>query len=611
LPYRESGGFFVVIDSLRAEVHEDAMFRLFASVLLAAPILSAAVSGEAVYNTHCASCHDRETFKKMPSARILQALESGVMSAVAPLAKDEREAVAAYLGSSSASNLRPEAFCRDRKVSIGSSAKLAWNGWSPSPGNTRYQPGEAAGLTVEQVRNLKLKWAFGFEGELTSFSQPAVLDGQVFAGSSAGIVYALRADSGCILWTFQGIGPIRTAIVIASRGVGHAVLFGDQAASFYAVDAETGKLLWKKKVDEHPAARVTGSPAIHEGVVFVPVSSWEENFATQADYRCCTFRGSVVALRVRDGSQVWKTYTVSETPKPKGKGAGPSGVAVWSTPTVDAKRGLLYITTGNNYSEPATNLSDSVVAMNLATGRVVWSRQVTPKDIFSGCTACMAELGDEKGPDYDFGSSAMLVKAGNRELIVAGKKSGVVWALDPDRKGEVVWQTRVAKGSSHGGVQWGTASDGQNVYAPIADGGLVRIPSADGSTQRLLDPNDGGGLAALRLTDGSVAWKAAPARVCAGVPGCSPSQLAAATAIPGVVFSGAMDGHIRAYSAEDGKVIWDFNTLREFPTVNGVKANGGALNGSGPVVVNGMVLVNSGYDHFGSLTGNVLLAFGP
>ncbi len=206
----------------------------------------------------------------------------------------------------------------------------------------------------------------------------------------------------------------------------------------------------------------------------------------------------------------------------------------------------------------------------------------------------------------------MLLTAGNRDLLIAGQKSGVVYALDPDRSGEVIWQTRIAKGTAaHGGVQWGMASDGQNVYAPIADGELRRLPGADGTTQRMMDPDDGGGLAALRLTDGSVAWKAEPSRICHNTPGCSPSQLAAATAIPGVVFSGALDGHLRAYSAEDGKVIWEFDTMREFPTVNGIAANGGSLNGNGPVVVNGMVFVNSGYDHFGSITGNVLLAFAP
>jgi polyvinyl alcohol dehydrogenase (cytochrome) len=568
-------------------------------------MMFAAASGEAVYNANCASCHERATFQKMPAARILRVLDSGVMMPMAAaLGPEEREAVSAYLGSNGpAVNLPASAFCRDRKVNVALSSEHVSNGWSTDPANTRYQSAKAAGLTVDQARNLKLEWAFGFDGDLTSFSQPAVLDGQVFAGSSGGIVYALRAETGCIQWLYQAAGPIRTAILVAPIGQRHAVLFGDQAAGFYAVEAETGKLLWRKKVDEHPAARVTGAPAFHNGVVYVPVSSWEENFATQLGYQCCTARGSVVALRVRDGSQVWKSYTVAEAPKPLGKSKsgtqlwGPSGAGVWSAPTIDPKRGVLYVTTGNNYSEPSTDTSDAVLAMDLATGSVKWSRQVTPKDIFTGCGNCY----DERGPDFDFGSSAILVN----NLLLAGQKSGVVYALNPDRKGEVVWQTRIAKGSSHGGVQWGMATDGQFVYAPIADGELISKP------YRMMDPNSGGGLAALRTADGTVAWKAEPASACAGVPGCSPSQLAAATAIPGVIFSGALDGHIRAYASEDGKVLWDFNTLREFPTVNGVKANGGALNGSGPVVVNGMVFVNSGYDHFGSITGNVLLAFGP
>ena len=357
--------------------------------------LNAASSGEAVYETHCASCHDREMFKKMPSARILHALESGVMSAVAPLAKNEREAVAAYLGNSAVSNLTPQAFCQDRKVSIGASAKVAWNGWSPSPGNTRYQSAEAAGLTIEQVHNLKLKWAFGFDGDLTSFSQPAVLDGQVFVGSSAGIVYALRAATGCIEWTFQGSGPIRTAIVVAPVGsVATPFCLAISPPGFYAVEAETGKFLWQEESRRASRGPRHGSPAIHDGVVFIPVSSWEENFATQPDYRCCTARGSVVALRIRDGSQLWKTYTVAiprdRSGRASGNGTlGPSGAAVWSAPTIDTKRGVLYVTTGNNYSEPSTNPSDAVLAMDLATGRIVWSRQVTPKDIFTGC---MAEL---------------------------------------------------------------------------------------------------------------------------------------------------------------------------------------------------------------------------
>ncbi len=271
--------------------------------------LTAASSGEAAYNARCASCHARDTFKKMPAARILRTLDSGVMMPMAAsLGRDEREAVAAYLGSGgSGLKLPAAAFCRDRAVAVADSAKSVWNGWSPSPGNTRYQTAGDAGLTVDQVRNLRLKWAFGFDGDLTSFSQPAVFDSQVFVGSSAGIVYALRAGTGCIQWSFQATGPIRTAILVAplvaTQARRHAVLFGDQAAWFYAVEAETGKLLWRHRVDEHPAARVTGSPAFHEGVVYIPVSSWEENFATQPDYQCCTARGSVVGRASRSRRQ--------------------------------------------------------------------------------------------------------------------------------------------------------------------------------------------------------------------------------------------------------------------------------------------------------------------
>jgi polyvinyl alcohol dehydrogenase (cytochrome) len=413
---------------------------------------------------------------------------------------------------------------------------------------------------------------------------------------------------------------VRTAMLVEKLDSNHhALLFGDQSAWFYAVEAETGRLLWKKQIDPHEAARVTGAPAAYQGVVFVPAASWEETNSLKSDYQCCTFRGSVTALRIRDGEQVWKAYTIPGEPKQTGKSAtgqpqwGPSGAGTWSAPTVDAKRGALYVTTGNNYSMPSTETSDAVLALDLTTGRILWGRQVTPRDMFAGGCGKTADCGGGKGPDFDFGSSAMLVKVTpDRELLLAGQKSGVVYALDPDRKGAIVWQTRIAKGSAHGGVQWGMASDGQHVYAAIADGDMVKVKGEDGVVRQVMDPKGGGGMVALRTRDGSKAWSAPPLQDCDGAKlGCSPAQLAAVTAIPGVVFSGAMDGHIRAYSSEDGKILWDFDTAREFSTVNGVPANGGAINGPGAVVANGMVFVNSGYDHFGSLTGNVLLAFGP
>jgi polyvinyl alcohol dehydrogenase (cytochrome) len=287
---------------------------------------------------------------------------------------------------------------------------------------------------------------------------------------------------------------------------------------------------------------------------------------------------------------------------------GPSGAGVWGAPTIDAARKRLYIATGDNYSPPATSNSDSVMALDLATGRVIWSRQVTANDAFN--SACVTGVNgpncpEGNGPDFDFGASVILSKTPARDLLLAGQKSGMVYALDPDRKGEVVWQTRVAKGGVIGGVQWGMASDSQNLYAASSDAIFVQKNGV-----RSLDPTAGGGLTALRLADGAKSWYAPPIP-CSSAPGCSPAQSAAVTAIPGVVFSGSMDGHLRAYSSEDGKVLWDFNTVREFTAVNGVKATGGALDGPGPVIVNGMVFVNSGYARFGGAPGNVLLAFEP
>jgi polyvinyl alcohol dehydrogenase (cytochrome) len=350
----------------------------------------------------------------------------------------------------------------------------------------------------------------------------------------------------------------------------------------------------------------------YKDTVFVPVASWEESRTTNPDYACCTFRGSVVAMRIKDGSQVWKTYMIDEKPKQYGKQWGPSGAGVWSAPTLDAKRGLLYVTSGDNYSVPATPRSDSVVALELTTGRVVWFKQTTPGDVWN--TWC-SQTADCPGPDYDYASSVILEKLDDgRELLLAGQKSGVVYALDPERKGEIVWKVRVGEGGTNGGVQWGMASDGQKVYAATSDSSRSVAANPDPLDPRPLpvDPKKGGGLTALRIATGEKVWYAPPIVCGAGAKqGCSPAQSAAVTVIPGVVFSGSLDGHLRAYSAEEGRVLWDFDTVRDYATVNSVRARGGSLNGPGAVVVGGMLFVNSGYARLGSIPGNVLLAFAP
>ena len=250
------------------------------------------------------------------------------------------------------------------------------------------------------------------------------------------------------------------------------------------------------------------------------------------------------------------------------------------------------------------------MALDLDTGRVVWTRQAMTEDVYN--SACIqATKGPAcppgNGPDFDFGSPAILARtASGRELLLAGQKAGIVWAFDPDKDGAVVWQTRVGQGGTNGGVQWGMASDGENVYATVSDTVITRTASAT-----MLDPKLGGGLTALRIADGTKVWFAAPAPCTGAIANCSPAQPAAVTAIAGVVFAGSLDGHLRAYSAKDGTIIWDVDTVRDYDTVNGVKAKGGAIDGPGAIVANGMVLVNSGYTRTGGIAGNVLLAFAP
>ena len=446
-------------------------------------------NGQAVYQKRCAMCHEqasprippRAALANLNSARILRVMNSGVMMTIAyPLTRDEREAVATYLGKAGPEpGPAPAAYCRDRAFKIDTASKFQWNGWSPAVTNTRFESADRAQLSIDQVRRLKLKWAFAFDGDISAYAQPAVIGKQIFVASASGMIYALNADSGCIHWNYQAPAPVRSAISIAPIGNGHAAIFGDLNGTVYAINAETGKLIWKKRVEQHEAALLTGAVTVYNGVAFVPVASWEETRSINPEYPCCTFRGSVVALRVRDGAQIWKMYTISEAPGETGKTSagtprfGPSGAGIWGAPTVDAARKRLYVTTGDNYSPPATSNSDAILALDLATGKIIWSHQATSGDAFN--SACVTGVNgpncpEENGPDFDFGSSVILAKTPQgREILVAGQKSGVVHALDPDKSGALLWQTRVAKGGVIGGVQWGMASDGQNVYAASSD----------------------------------------------------------------------------------------------------------------------------------------------
>jgi polyvinyl alcohol dehydrogenase (cytochrome) len=486
-----------------------------------------------------------------------------------------------------------------------------WNHWGADIANTRFQNASAAGISAEDVPKLKLKWAFGLGEGTAVYSQVAAGDGRVFVADLTGNVYSLDASTGCIRWTFKADAPIHSAVVRTDASVKQpAIYFGDQRANAYAVDSGTGKLLWRVHVEDHFAAIISGAPQFHDGVLYVPVSSYEEALASSPKYECCTFRGSVVALDAATGKRIWKAYTIPQSPQPttmSKTGAqmrGPAGAAVWSTPTIDEKRHALYVSTGDNYSKPSTPTSDAVLAFDLGSGKLLWSKQLTPNDVYN--------LGsNSNGHDFDFGQPPILVSLPNgHSALVIGQKSGVAHALDPDRKGEILWQTRVGEGGALGGIQWGSAADNQLMYVALSD--LVMKGVADKTAPRgyrlELDPNHGGGLFALRLGSGEKVWTAKPAS-CGERKHCSPAQSAPVTVIPGAVFSGSVDGHMRAYSTATGQVIWDVDTVREYDTVNGQKARGGSLDHTGPVIAGGMLYITSGYGQWGGMPGNVLLAF--
>src|SRR5215472_614351 len=428
------------------------------------------------------------------------------------------------------------------------------------------------------------------------------------------------------IWEFDAGKPVRSAIVIGQQAGGWSAYFGDFGANVHAVDALTGRELWKTRVDDHPAARVTGSPALIGATLFVPVSSIEEGTGANPTYSCCSFRGSVVALQASTGKLQWKGYTIMQEAKPTATNSagvqmmGPSGAAIWSSPTFDGVTRRVYVTTGDNYSDPPTDTSDAILAFDAESGELVWSRQTTTGDAYN--LACVrterANCPQANGPDYDFGASAVLtVLPGGKRALIGAQKSGVVTAVDPDHRGEIIWQKRVGRGGKLGGVQWGVAADESKVYVAVSDVRLevvapdvpgARISPLNPTIALLLDNKVGGGLYALNVETGDEIWRT-PHPGCNDVPGCSPAQSAAVTAIPGIVFSGGLDGHLRAYSAEHGHIVWDVDTKLEYRTVNSVAAHGGSIDGPGAVVVGGTLYVSSGYSIFGGLPGNVLLAY--
>jgi polyvinyl alcohol dehydrogenase (cytochrome) len=602
------------------------LVRLMMVFLCAVPWLRGQEpDGATIYKQQCALCHDRSVQTRAPAPAalklmlpedILRSLETGKMKDQGTLlTAPQKRTIAEFLAGKPFGQAAAPAqvgLCAKPKTPF-SLSSVDWNGWGAGYENARFQPADRAGLTADQVPRLKLKWAFTFPNAPLSWGQPTVAGGRIFVPAANRSVYSLDASSGCQYWSYEAEFPARTAIIIAQlpgEPKRYAAFFGDQRANAYAVDAVTGELLWKVHIDNHPKSKIVGALEYYDGKVFVPLTGGEE-VGLGNKYECCSSRGGLIALDAVTGKQIWKTFTVAEDPQPTTKTSGgvqnwgPSGASIWSAPTIDTKKRIIYAGTGDNFSEPATKTSDAVLAFDLDSGKLLWSQQLTEHDIFN--IVCAGEgCGDHLGPDVDIGASPILITRtnGKRELLVSAK-SGMATALDPDQNGKILWASRVGKGGRLGGIQWGSAYDGVNMYVAVSD---IAHTQSGGIGRMAADPKAGGGLYALNLDTGEKVWSAPPA-VCGDRPSCSPAQSAAITVIPGVVFSGGVDGRLRGYSTTDGKVIWEFDTAQEYTGVNGVKGKGGAMDGPGPTVSGGMLFVGSGYGVWGGLPGNVLLAF--
>lgn len=595
---------------------------LFFWTVVSAPWAAAAADGEALYEQHCAQCHNGRVSKAPPftllnimsTSSILRAMESGVMQQQAQkLTSAERQAVAEHitglpLGAAAAA---PASACSKTAINAMPADAQGQMRWGMNQRNHRYTDAAQAGLRAENLPQLELAWAFGFPGAIRARSQPAVVDGVVYVGSQDGSVYALDQQTGCIHWRFQTVAEVRTAIVVEpdTKGGGR-LFFGDLVGNVYSLDAKSGELRWRDRPDEHPSLTLTAAPALHEGVLYVPLSSLEVTEAADPTYACCTFRGGVAAYDAKTGERRWTGYTIDEPSREVGKNSvgtpriAPSGSPVWNTPSIDTKRGVLYVGTGENYSSPANDTSDAIIALSLKDGSIVWHQQMTPRDAWNmGCeTPERINCPPEDGPDYDFGAATILARtADGRDLVIAGQKSGDVYALDPDKGGQRVWHRKLGKGGIQGGVHFGMAVDGEVLYVPMSD--------FDGGARWQGTPRPG--MHALDLSSGETIWYSqSPEDVCQGREFCQPGISAPATAMPGAVLAGAMDGHLRAWDSKTGKVIWDVDTALKYETLNGGQGQGGSVGGgSGPVIKDGMLFINSGYGIYFHMPGNVLLAY--
>jgi polyvinyl alcohol dehydrogenase (cytochrome) len=589
-----------------------------------------------LYRKTCAICHEVpetkappvETLRRLPASQILMAMEFGKMQPqAAALAQEQRVRLAKWLAAAEDGKrdawIAARACARETPVPV-----TGRENWGLGRSNARHADG--AGIRREDVERLELLWSVALPGVTTMRSQPVVAGDTVFLGSKGAHLLALDRDSGCVRWAFPTDAPVHSALTLERTPDGVATLFfADEMATVYAVNASTGRLRWRERLKWFPTSIVSGPISYHDGRLYVPMSSFEVAAAGLPTHECCRTHGGIAALDATTGAAVWRFDTTPHAAKTvvNRDGVqmwGPSGAVVWNAPTVDAKRGAIYFGTGQNSSSPATGTSDSIIALDLKTGTQRWLFQALADDAWNAaCLSGGASCPAENGPDFDFGASVILVERKQGDLLLAGQKSGEVFALDPDRNGAVVWRRRVGSGSSNGGVHHGMASDGRRVYVPVAD-----------PERKIVGYVPKPGVYALAVADGALLWSHPVQRGCTFDPSDAPlvglaemakgkserspwpecsyyyGQSAAAVIANGVVYAGALDGKLRLLDADTGRELRVIDTQRAYAASNGVEGHGGAIDVGGAIVNGEQLFVLSGYGMFGQMPGNVLLVYG-
>lgn len=502
----------------------------------------------------------------------------------------------------------------------------SWNGWDPDLEVRRFASEKTGGITADDIPKLKLKWVFAFpDAGVANWSQPSVVGGTLYVTSDNFFVYALNAKTGCVHWSYRAQtavrGAVKVGVVDGVPGVRYGAYFGDMSGVVYGVNAETGEEMWTLRADDHPQAKVTSAVRLDSSGerLYVPVASWEEQPGSWLEYECCTFQGSVVAVDVKTGEKIWQTYAFPARPRPlnmkNSAGTplfGPAGAGIWSSLTIDEKRNAIYAPTGNcnitehfgvgnvNFDDGAC---DSVLALDMDTGRRLWMTNLLPAALDRDEGGCgrgpdrrINCPGYIQGPGDDVNQAILVDLPSGRSVLLGVQESGRISALDPDKDGVVLWVAQAGDQLATNASGWGGATDGELFYRPL----------------NFRDTT--GAVAAMRLTTGERVWYTELPKLencdLEGWGACSSGITAAATAVPGAVFAGSSEGTLRAYSASDGGILWEYPTQQRYEAVNGVPAFGGAIGATSPTIVDGMMYVGSGYTIFGNKPGNVLLAFG-